>query len=87
MFDSFNIIGSVISGAIGFYVGWIARGIIDGRDNKDNATILLIGVSLVWVISVLFDIASTNYETPLAVHALMGALVGYFYKERTNGHT
>lgn len=37
-------------------------------------------VTLAWVISMLLDIALNTYETPVAVHGVMGMVVGYFFE-------
>ncbi len=76
-----NAIISIVSFALGNLTGYFLRGIIDDKvkDESPN-TLVLIAVTAVWVVSTMVDIASTQYETPLVVHTLMGAIVGFFYK-------
>ena len=81
MIDS-TITLAIASAVGGFIAGYFWRGIIDGRANKDYASVILVTVCIIWAFSVLVDIASVNYETPIAIHGLMGAIVGYYYKER-----
>jgi len=40
---------------------------------------LIIVVSVVWIISVLYDMASPVYETSPLIHGIMGAIVGFFF--------
>lgn len=77
-----NIIIPILS-----YIAGILTGIFAGRiyykkmDNKNlNSDMVLIVVTVIWAISMIIDIASPTWETPVAVHGLMGAIVGFFYR-------
>lgn len=41
---------------------------------------VLISVVLVWVASVLLDMAEPNYQTPISLHGFMGIIVGFYFK-------
>ncbi len=63
----------------GFLTGFFTRNII--RDKSiNNGVFVLVIVTIMWTVSMLFDIASPEYQTPTLVHGLMGAIVGFFYK-------
>jgi len=65
----------------GIVFGWFLRGSLDPKIKSDNQnTIVLLAVTLIWILSVLADITSPTYETPIYIHGLMGAIVGFFYK-------
>lgn len=49
-------------------------------EKKLGNTLVLSVVTLIWAFSVIFDMASPSYETSPMIHALMGAIVGFFYK-------
>lgn len=78
-----NIIIGIIA-----YISGVLTGIFAGRiffDKKMkqgtlNADLVLLVVTVVWGLSMIIDIASPTWETPIAVHGLMGAIVGFFYK-------
>lgn len=44
---------------------------------------LLVTVTVIWAISMLVDIASPTYEVPIAVHGILGAIVGFFFYKPT----
>jgi uncharacterized membrane protein YoaK (UPF0700 family) len=46
---------------------------------ESSKNFLLVVVTAVWAISMLADLASPNYDVPVAVHAIMGAIVGFFF--------
>lgn len=81
-----NIIIAVIS-----YIAGLISGIFAGRlffrenvKKNLNSDLVLLVVTAVWAISMLIDIASPTWETPVAVHGLMGAIVGFFYRASKN---
>ena len=65
----------------GFILGYIARGLKDKSGSEANNSIVLLVVTLIWAVSVLFDMVSPTYETSPLVHTLMGVITGYFYKQ------
>jgi hypothetical protein len=73
--------------AIVSYVAGLLTGIFAGRiffknadGKKTNADLVLVVVTIVWAASFIVDIINPNYETPVYIHGLMGAIVGFFYK-------
>jgi len=84
------LIPSVIAFVVGGFVGFFGRGLFDKSNmNKGNTAnmFVLIVVTVIWAISVLIDIASSTYETSHLIHALMGTIVGFFFKPwQSNGH-
>jgi len=48
-------------------------------NNDSRINWLIILVSVIWAISVIFDIMSPDYETPVLIHGIMGAIVGFFF--------
>ena len=46
---------------------------------SNSKTFLLVTVTIMWAISMVYDILSPAYDVPVAVHALMGAIVGFFF--------
>ncbi len=74
---------SVISTVFGFVLGYIARGVIDKTTQGSGVSPNVIAMSVVlfvFTISVIVDIINPNYETPLALYALMSLIIGYFFK-------
>ena len=70
---------------IGFFTGFIFRGIIKLIDDNDNfyRNLVISCVVVIWSISVIVDILSINYETSFALHGLMGGIVGFFFRPVT----
>lgn len=74
------VIGIVTFGA-GSLFGFFLRGYTDPKiKDKSPNNLVLVAVTFVWVVSVLVDIVNVEYETPVMLHGLMGAIVGFFYK-------
>lgn len=74
--------GTFIVGVlIGFVIGWFVHKHISktGMDNWERGLITVI-VTCAWAISVVLDVVLLQYETPVAVHAVMGLVVGYFFE-------
>lgn len=55
-------------------------------ENMSKNFVLLI-VSLIWATSMVVGLLNPTYQVPLAVHGLMGAIVGFFfYKPNSNSN-
>lgn len=89
-----NYLNGTIIGLVGFFGGFVTGYIIrdlrlmmktDGT--RDSGGVVLLVVTAIWAASMLVDIISPNYETSPLVHGLMGAIVGYFYRPKTNDKT
>lgn len=74
-----------ISYFVGFLSGWFIRDATKQR-TANKSSFVLIMVTTVWAISMFVDIVSSTYETSPLVHALMGAIVGFFYKPGTQNN-
>lgn len=79
-----NIIPAIALWAFGVFCGFIFRIIFEKltagkKDEKLANTIVLIAVIFVWLIANLIDWLDPNYATPLALHILMGSVVGFFF--------
>ena len=46
---------------------------------ESSKNFLLITVTLIWALSMVVDIVSTSYDVPIAVHGILGAIVGFFF--------
>lgn len=77
-----NIILPIISYVAGLLTGIFASRIIYQKGDKStlNSDMILLVVTVIWALSMVIDIASPEWETPVAVHGLMGAIVGFFYR-------
>lgn len=76
----------IIIGFITFILGNVSgyflhdalkKGLNMSEENSKN--FLLVTVTLVWAISMLVDIISPTYDVPVAVHGILGAIVGFFF--------
>ena len=67
--------------AVGTFIGWFGHKHISTKEiaNWERAMITVV-VSFAWVVSVILDVALTTYETPIALHGVMGMVVGYFFE-------
>lgn len=75
-----NVMIPIVAYVAGIVSGYFLRGFLDRqKTNKKESNFVLFAVTLIWVLSMLVDIASAAYETSPLVHGLMGAIVGFFY--------
>lgn len=65
----------------GFLAGWFGHKFVSKKEvaNWERAIITVV-VTFAWVISVILDMALDTYETPVALHGVMGMVVGYFFE-------
>lgn len=78
----------VIAFCLGALTGYLAHDIFKRSFNMDensSKNFLLVTVTLIWAVSMLVDLASPAYDVPVAVHALMGAIVGFFFYRPKSG--
>lgn len=67
--------------AFGFLVGWFAHKYISHKEIENwERAVITVTVTFAWVVSVILDIALDTYETPVALHGVMGMVVGYFFE-------
>ena len=76
-----EIIIPIVTFLLGTIVGWFAHKFITKNDlvNWERSFITVV-VAISWLVSILLDIALNNYETPVAIHGVMGMVVGYFFE-------
>ena len=79
-----QIIIAVISYCLGIITGIIANRLLDKTNTTtvDNSTLVLVIVTIIWAMSMVVDVVSPTYETSPLVHGLMGAIVGFYYKQK-----
>lgn len=66
---------------LGFVIGWFVHKHVSRKGIEDwERGLITIVVTTAWAISVVLDVVLLNYETPIAVHAVMGLVVGYFFE-------
>lgn len=71
---------SVISYFIGFLSGFfVSQKLGDKLTESSYKTLVLVLVSVMWTISVAFEIVNPAYKTNPMIHGLMGSIVGFFY--------
>ena len=87
MIETQALIGGLVGFMVGVLVGYLIRGIACKMTKNDESTIIMLIVCFMWAISVAVDMLSAEYETPMLVHAIMGGIVGYFFKFRIEGTT
>lgn len=79
----FDLMKALVGFSIGFSAGWITRGLRDkSQTNIDNEKVIALLVAFIWAISVIADIINPSYDTPIALHGLMGGIVGFYYKKK-----
>lgn len=78
-----DLVIAVIAFTLGIVAGYLIRGHIGKKvDGISGSAFILVVITTCWGLSVLFDILSPTYETPIAIHGLMGIIVGFFYKSK-----
>lgn len=70
---------------VSFFLGIVSGIFIKERFLKDHDVaqannFVLVVVTVIWSLSMVYDIISPEYTTNPMVHGLMGAIVGFFYK-------
>lgn len=80
-----NTVIWIIAFAVGFLLGvttgWLLHGFVSKKAIPNwERSYMSIVVTTLWGISILFDIAISSYSTPVAVHAVMGLVAGFFFE-------
>ena len=75
-----------IYGLVGFWLGNVSGYLIHdmlkrslGMTEDASKNFLLVTVTLLWAIAMVVDIISPSYDVPIAVHGILGAIVGFFF--------
>ena len=66
---------------VGALFGWFGHKFTSTKqiENWERSMVTVV-VTFAWVISVVLDVALDTYETPVALHGVMGMVVGYFFE-------
>jgi hypothetical protein len=76
----------VLGVATGYYGCSLVKGgkiYVDGV-KFDYRNVVILVVSIGWLASVLVSVANPAFKVDIALHGLMGAIVGYFFKQKQN---
>lgn len=77
-----NIIFGFIGFVIGAITGYFGHDIMKKTlqiDEANSKNFLLFVVTIVWAVGMIVGIVNPAYQVPIPVHALMGAIVGFFF--------
>jgi len=85
-----NLILAVAIFVFGNVSGWFLRGIMEKKafhlSEQASKNFLIILITLTWVFAMLVDVSNPNYDVPIAVHGILGVIVGFFFaKPSQNG--
>lgn len=64
---------------VGFTTGYVTSAYIKSADDATARRTIAFLITFVWLLTVFASIGVPEYETPLAVHGVMGAVVGYLF--------
>jgi len=73
-------VGLVLGGCL----GWFAREKMEHLKPGQEGRIIALIITLLYAASVIADIYLQDYETPMLLHGIMGALVGFLWEGRKN---
>ena len=86
-FETTQLAIGIISFILGNVSGYLTHDIMKKSLNmseESSKNFLLVTVTLIWAISMLVDVISPTYDVPVAVHGLLGAIVGFFFYRPKN---
>lgn len=69
----------IIGNITGYFISRILLHNTFKFDNDGRINYLIGVVSIIWFISVLYDMINPLYETSPLIHGIMGAIVGFFF--------
>ena len=81
-FEVINIVTGIVIFALGNISGYLFHDFLKSTLNmSENASknFLLVVVTLIWAIAMIVSVLNSNYEVPIAVHGILGAIVGFFF--------
>jgi len=70
---------------IGVLIGWILSNHSEVKTHSKLKTLVAVVITLGWITSTIAGILMASYTVSPLIHALMGAIVGYFFTD--NGVT
>lgn len=81
-----NITTQAVTAIVTFFLGNVSGYLLHDRlkqtlnmSEEASKNFLLITVTSIWAISMLVDVVSPTYDVPVAVHGILGAIVGFFF--------
>jgi hypothetical protein len=84
-----NIIIAIAIFFIGNVSGFFFRGFFEKRafhmTEQASKNFLIVLITLTWVFAMAVDVSNPNYDVPLAVHGILGVIVGFFFARPTQG--
>ena len=84
-----NILIAVLIFFLGNVSGFFARGLIEKKafhmTEQASKNFLIILITVTWVGAMIVDVANPNYDVPIAVHGILGVIVGFFFSRPTKG--
>lgn len=85
-----NLILAVAIFVFGNVSGWFLRGIMEKKafhmTEQASKNFLIILITITWVFAMIVDVSNQNYDVPIAVHGILGVIVGFFFaKPSQNG--
>ena len=83
-----QIISALVIFALGNVSGYFLHDTLKKTMNvseSNSKSFLLFVVTIVWAISMLVGVVNPAYVVPLPVHAIMGAIVGFFFYRPKEG--
>jgi hypothetical protein len=66
---------------IGVLIGWILSNHAEVKTHSKLKTLVAVVITLGWITSTIAGILMASYTVSPLIHALMGAIVGYFFTD------
>lgn len=76
------IVNDLVFLAIGFVFGYALHDILKKSlsvDENMSKNLLLFTVTIIWAIGMIVSLVNPAYSVPVPVHAIFGAIVGFFF--------
>lgn len=78
----------IVCFVLGNATGYITHDVMKkslNMNEESSRNFLIVTITIIWSISMIVDVLSATYDVPIAVHGLLGAIVGFFfYKPKQN---
>lgn len=77
-----TIITAIIFFVLGNITGYFLHDLLKKTFNmteEASKNFLLVFVTVIWSIAMLVSLTNVTYEVPVAVHGILGAIVGFFF--------
>lgn len=84
-----NLIIAIAIFIFGNISGFFLRGVMEKKafhmTEQASKNFLIILITLTWVFAMIVDVSNPNYDVPIAVHGILGVIVGFFFARPTQG--